>query len=141
MFIVVPKSEADGDPCLTVEQAKKWIAKYELLNRLRPSAHNAMALASCLYTTGQGEKALYAANAVVEALAQANGAIPPHIKAQAYQNRGMFLRGFGRFDEARADIFKAWELDKSSDYIGMPQPEEHLNRTSTRLNSSHQIIS
>src|SRR5258708_2911573 len=126
MFIVVPKSEADGDPCLTVEQAKKWIAKYELLNRLRPSAHNAMALASCLYTTGQGEKALYAANAVVEALAQANGAIPPHIKAQAYQNRGMFLRGFGRFDEARADIFKAWELDKSSDYIGMAQAEEHL---------------
>lgn len=126
MFIVVPKTEADGDPSLTLAEAKKWLKKYELLNTLRPNANNAMCLAACLYTLGRGQEALHAANVVVEALESANGAIPPHIKAMTHQNRGMFLRGFGRFEEAQRDIFRAWELDKNSDYIGMAQAEEHL---------------
>jgi hypothetical protein len=126
LFIVTPKSEADGEACLTVTEAKKILPKWELMNKLRPNAQNAMTLASIWYTLGRGQEAMNAANLVVEALAGANGAVPPHIKAQAYQNRGMFHRGFGQFEEAQKDIFKAWELDKNSDYIGMAQAEEHL---------------
>lgn len=126
MFIVVPRVEADGDPSLTVAEAKRWRQKYELLNQLRPNAHNAISLACCLYTLGEGEKALYAADRVLEALYEEPGQVPSNVLAQAHQNRGMFLRGFGRFEEAQRDIFKAWELDKHSDYIGMAQAEEHL---------------
>src|SRR5262245_25068004 len=38
----------------------------------------------------------------------------------------MFLRGYGRFEEAAKDIFKAWELDQSSPFLGMACAEEHL---------------
>lgn len=126
MFLIAPKEEATGEAVMTVAEAKKTMAKWELMNKLRPNAQNSLNLACIYYTIGEGVKALHAANVVMAALAQGNGSVPAHVKASAHLNRGMFLRGFGRFDEAREDIFEAWKLDPSSAYIGMAQAEEHL---------------
>jgi len=126
LFLIAPKDESNGEAVLSVADAKKSLAKWEAINRLRPNAQNALNLACIYYTLGEGEKALYAANVVAEALISANGAVPPQIKATTLFNRGMFLRGFGRFEQAKSDIEMAWELDKSSAYVGMARAEEYL---------------
>jgi len=128
MFLIAPKEESTGEAVLSVIEAKKSRAKWEAVNRLRPTAQNALNLACIYFTLGEGEKALDAANIVVNAVVSANGAVPPWIKATTLFNRGMFLRGFGKFAEAEKDISKAWELDKSSAYIGMARAEEYLRQ-------------
>lgn len=125
MMILVPKSEADGEAVLSVADAKKQLPKWELVNKLRPNAQNLMNLAAIYYTLGRAEEAMVAATNLVSALEEA-GDVPANIMAGVYQNRGMMYRGFGRFAEAQKDIFRAWELEKNSDYIGMAQAEEHL---------------
>lgn len=125
MMIFSPKSEADGEAVLSVAEAKKQLPKWELVNKLRPNAQNLMNLAAIYYTLGRAEEAMAAATNLVSALEDA-GDVPPNIMAGVYQNRGMMYRGFGRFAEAQKDIFRAWELEKNSDYIGMAQAEEHL---------------
>lgn len=124
--MIAPKDESIGEAVLSVAEAKKTLAKFETMNRLRPNAQNALNLACIYFTLGEGEKAIHAADAVVEAVLAANGAVPPQIKATCLFNRGMFLRGFGRFAEAQKDILAAWKLDKSSAYIGMARAEEYL---------------
>ena len=126
MFLIAPKEESTGEAVLSVTEAKKTLAKWEAVNRLRPNAQNALNLACIYFTLGEGEKAIAAANVVVDAVAGANGAVPPWIKATTLFNRGMFLRGFGKFAEAQQDISVAWDLDKSSAYIGMARAEEYL---------------
>ena len=125
MMIIVPKSEADGESVLSVAEAKKQLPKWEMINKLRPNAQNLMNLAAIYYTLGRAEEAMASATSLVEALEEA-GDVPPNVMAGVYQNRGMMYRGFGRFDLAQKDIFRAWELEKNSDYIGMAQAEEHL---------------
>lgn len=125
MMIFVPKSEADGESVLSVAEARKQLPKWEMVNKLRPNAQNLMNLASVHYVLGRGAEALQEANHLIEALEEA-GTMPAHIMAGAYQNRGMMHRGFGNFALAQKDIFRAWELEKNSDYIGMAQAEEHL---------------
>ena len=126
MFLIAPKEESTGEAVLSVENAKKSLKKLEATNALRPNAHNALNLACVYFTLGEGAKALHAANQVCETIEPLNGQIPPQLKATVFFNRGMFLRGFGRFEEAQKDIELAWSLDKTSAYIGMAQAEEHL---------------
>lgn len=126
MFLIAPKEESTGEAVLSVEAARKTKAKWEAMNRLRPNAKNALNLACIYYTLGEGKKALDAANMVCEAVIAANGQVPPALKANVIFNRGMFLRGFGRFEEARKDIMAAWDLDKTSDYCAMSVAEEYL---------------
>jgi hypothetical protein len=126
VFVVAPKEESTGEPGLSVQDAKKMLAKWEMMNRLRPNAQNAMNLACIYYTLGDAPKAIHAAKMVVEALAAANGQVPPQIKATAIFNLGMFYRGLGQFGEAKKLISEAWDLDKSSAYLGMGRAEEYL---------------
>lgn len=126
MFLIAPKEEATGEVTLAVEDAKKKKAKYEGLYRLRPNAKNANSLACIYHVLGEGHKAMELIDMIVEAMTLANGDAPAAMKSAIYQNRGMFLRAFGRFAESGADIAKAWDLDKSSAYVGMARAEEHL---------------
>jgi len=126
LFLIAPKEEATGEAVMSVADAKKSRAKWEAMNRLRPNAQNAINLACVYYTLGEGHKALAAANTVVEALAGDDVKVPANLKSTAIFNRAMFLRGFGRFEEARRGISEAWALDKSSAYVGMAEAEELL---------------
>lgn len=126
MFLIAPKEEATGEAVLSVENAKKIKAKFEAMNRINPNAENAMALACIHMTLGNGEIALKAMNEIVPAMHAANGAVSNSAKAAAFLNRGMLLRGFGRFAEAKQDIIQAREYDRHSAYIAMARAEEYL---------------
>jgi tetratricopeptide (TPR) repeat protein len=126
VFLIAPKQEATGEAVLSVEEAKKIKAKFEAMNRLNPNAENAMALACIHMTLGNGDVALKAMNEICPAMLAANGAVSAQAKAAAFLNRGMLLRGFGRFKEAKEDIIQAREYDKYSAYIAMARAEEYL---------------
>ena len=126
MFLIAPKDESNGEAILSVENAKKALKKWEFINQLRPNAANALNLACIYYTIGEGERALGCIDTVVQGIENAGADVPSHVLSTALLNKGMFLRGFGRFKEAQQFIFKAFELDKSSAYLGMAAAEEHL---------------
>lgn len=126
LFLIAPKDESNGEAVLSVAEAKKIRAKLEAQNKLRPNALNALNLACTYFTLGEGQMAMEGIDIVCDALLRANGAVSPQVKSTALFNRGMFLRGFGRFAEAQKDIAKAWKLDKSSAYVGMAFAEENL---------------
>jgi hypothetical protein len=128
LYLIAPRAEETGEASLSVVEAKKLRKKYEAMNRLRPNASNALNLAAIYFTVGEGELALQAMDGIVSAVeAPENaGAVPANMLATIKFNRGMFLRGYGRFEEARASINEAWALDKSSTYGAMGQAEELL---------------
>jgi|GEM_PF-1941908 len=126
MFLIAPKEERSGDPSLTVEEAKKLKGKYEELFRLKPDLRHGNMLCCIWHTVGETQKALDLINQMIEAADSEPELIAPAARATFYQNRGMFYRAFGEFEKAQKDIFKAWELDKSSAFIGMGAAEEYL---------------
>lgn len=129
MFLIAPKEEKNGEASLSVADAKKQVKKLEELNRLRPNAHNAVNLACVYYTLGRGTEALNAIQVVrnaVEELPDVNSQIGVEAHSAIYLNEGMFLRGFGRQEEAYPHIMKAFDLNKASAYIAMAYAEEKL---------------
>jgi len=125
MFVVAPAEEATGEAVLSVIDAKKILRKRELTYQLRPNASNAIDLACTYFTVGKGHEALELADMVAGRLKEVDG-IPANIRSTVFFNRGMFLRGFGRFKEAQADISHAWALDQTSAYVAMARAEEYL---------------
>jgi len=125
MFLIAPKEERTGDPSLSVEEAKKLRAKHEELFRLKPDLRHGNMLACIWHTVGETRKALDLMSEMIAAV-EGSDIIVPAAKATFHQNRGMFHRAFGEFGLAQKDIFRAFELDKSSAFIGMGAAEEHL---------------
>lgn len=127
MFLIAPQDESNGEASLSVEKAKLQRKKWEAINQLRPSAHSAVNLACIYYTIGEGTLAMLAIDTVREAV-KGDTRVPNGTIATVLLNRGMFLRGFGRFKEADESISDAWKLDKSSSYLAMAYAEECLRR-------------
>ena len=126
MFLIAPKEERDGSPALSVDECRKMRKRQEELFRLKPDLRHGNMLACIWHCLGETPQALELMNNIVESAEAANGQISPQGKSAFYQNRGMFYRALGDFPKAQENIFKAFELDKSSAFIGMAFAEEHL---------------
>jgi hypothetical protein len=130
VFLIVPKEESTGESVMTVQWAKDNRKKWEEINKIRPNFLNAMNLA-CIYHTLQSQvlgldgEALRIANLLHEGLKDAPE-VSKVMKAQVTFNRGMFLRGYGRMEEAARDIKDAFSVEKFSDFMGMAYAEELL---------------
>lgn len=111
---------------MSVDKARAMLPLWEARYRARPNAMLAMNLACLYFTLKDGDRAMAAANMVNSAVAKANGSVSTAWKANVRFNRGMFLRGYGKFEESRKDVMAAWDLDKSSDYCAMTVAEEYL---------------
>jgi len=130
MFLIVPKEEATGEAVMSVEWARANRKKWEKLVELRPNAMHLVNLA-CIYHTLQASeigldgKALEMMEYICERIETAPD-VSPAMRSQCIFNRGMFLRGFGRFAESARDIHRAFSLDQTSAYVAMAHAEELL---------------
>lgn len=130
MFLVVPKEESTGEAVMSVDWAKANRKKWEKLVELRPNGMNYMNLA-CIYHTiqstevGLDGKALRMVEEICAQL-ESSPEVSHAMRMQCIFNRGMFLRGYGRFEESSRDIHEAFRMEKNSAYVAMAHAEELL---------------